>query len=197
MLAFHGIFGAYGFWLPNDPRGSWSRWVGSWELYRYGPATKVNVRHSLAAKRHDRAQRMAVKESLRYEPVLYTGEQVWAIGKGFKQALRRHNMQYFACAIMPDHVHVVLRCTSILPGQAIGKLKRAAGDALLESDVHPLSSQVRAGQRPPLCFARRAWKVYLDTGDDLRRSIAYVIQNPVKEGLPLQRWSFVEAPRIG
>jgi hypothetical protein len=29
ILAFHAIFGAYGFWLPNDPRGSWSDFVGS------------------------------------------------------------------------------------------------------------------------------------------------------------------------
>lgn len=28
MLGAHVIFGAYGFWLPNDPRGSWSEFVG-------------------------------------------------------------------------------------------------------------------------------------------------------------------------
>ena len=46
IRASHVIFSAYGFWLPNDPRGSWSDFVGSWELQRFGPATKVNVRHS-------------------------------------------------------------------------------------------------------------------------------------------------------
>ena len=30
ILGFHVVFGAYGFWLPNDPRGSWSDFVGSW-----------------------------------------------------------------------------------------------------------------------------------------------------------------------
>ncbi len=44
-LAYHVIFGTYGFWLPNDPRGSWSTFVGSWELYRFGKATKVTDRH--------------------------------------------------------------------------------------------------------------------------------------------------------
>lgn len=29
VLAYHVIFGAYGFWLPNDPRGSWSKFVAS------------------------------------------------------------------------------------------------------------------------------------------------------------------------
>lgn len=32
VLGFHVIFSAYGFWLPNDPRGSWSDWVRKWEL---------------------------------------------------------------------------------------------------------------------------------------------------------------------
>jgi hypothetical protein len=34
------IWGTYGFWLPNDPRDSWSDFVGSWELVRFGKATK-------------------------------------------------------------------------------------------------------------------------------------------------------------
>jgi hypothetical protein len=29
VLAYHVVLGAYGFWLPNDPRGSWSDFVGS------------------------------------------------------------------------------------------------------------------------------------------------------------------------
>src|SRR5438034_5148372 len=36
VLASHGIFTAYGFWLPNDPRGSWSDFVRSWELFLAG-----------------------------------------------------------------------------------------------------------------------------------------------------------------
>ena len=40
VYASHVIFCAYGFWLPNDPRGSWSDFVGSWELLRFGRATQ-------------------------------------------------------------------------------------------------------------------------------------------------------------
>ena len=196
MLAFHAIFGAYGFWLPNDPRGSWSQWVGSWELFRYGPATKVNVRHSLASKQHDRLQRLEAKKALNHKPIRFTGEQAAAVAQGFSQAMERHRYECYACAILPENVHMVLNSDSMSPGQAIGKLKRSAGDMLIEKSLHPFASTVEPGTRPPLCFARRAWKVYLDTEDDLRRSIAYVIQNPVKDGLPVQAWSFVRAPRI-
>jgi hypothetical protein len=54
VLAYHGLFCAYGSWLPNDPRGSWSDFVASWELFRAGgPATKTLARHSLANVPHD------------------------------------------------------------------------------------------------------------------------------------------------
>ena len=46
VLAAHVIFTAYGFWLPNDPRGSWSDFVASWELLKFGRATKVTTRAS-------------------------------------------------------------------------------------------------------------------------------------------------------
>src|SRR5882757_6425768 len=53
IIGYHVIFSTYGFWLPNDPRGSWSEFVGSWELFRHGRATKVAVTRSVAHRRHD------------------------------------------------------------------------------------------------------------------------------------------------
>ena len=80
ILGSHVIFGTYGFWLPNDPRGSWSDFVGSWELFRYGPATKTDVTHSVAHAEHDIQQRLAAKKALKYPPVQFTGivqKRVW------------------------------------------------------------------------------------------------------------------------
>src|SRR5581483_11392251 len=57
ILAFHSIFSMYGFWLPNDPRGSGSDYIASWELFRFGPATKTNSRRSVAGVPHDVAKR--------------------------------------------------------------------------------------------------------------------------------------------
>jgi REP element-mobilizing transposase RayT len=197
MIAFHGIFGAYGFWLPNDPRGSWSQWVGSWDLFRYGRANPVNARHSLAHVEHDRRARIEAKQALRFQPVTFTGEQALAIARGFATALELHGMQCYACAILPQHIHVVICCESMSPGQALGKLKRCAGDELIRRSVHPFQDQItRESKRPPMCFARRAWKVFLDREEDVRRSIAYVLLNPIKEGLCEQRWSFVTTPRF-
>ena len=108
ILGFHSIFGAYGFWLPNDPRGSWSEYVSNYELYRYGPATKVTVRHSVAHAPHDRLARLAAKETLKHPPVHLTGRQALAAANGFRRACTESGYVFHACAILPDHVHLVI-----------------------------------------------------------------------------------------
>jgi hypothetical protein len=87
--AYHVIFGAYGFWLPNDPRGSWSDFIGSWELFRFGPATTIEVRQSVARQPHDREARLTAKEALNRPAVQFTGIQARAVGRGFATSSRR------------------------------------------------------------------------------------------------------------
>src|SRR5688500_8195914 len=100
IVGYHLIFGAYGFWLPNDPRGSWSDFVGSWELYRYGgPATKTSETRSLANVPHDHAARIAAKRALLRPAVQFTGLQARAVVGGFA-----------------DYVHLV---TGLLPIPAL------------------------------------------------------------------------------
>jgi len=66
MLAFHAIFSTYGFWLPNDPRGSGSKFVGSAAIFRAGgKATKVSTNRSVASRPHDRSLRKAASGHLR------------------------------------------------------------------------------------------------------------------------------------
>ena len=75
ILGFHAIISAYGIWLPNEPPGSWSDFVSSWELYQYGPATKVDTHRSVAKRPYDRKLKRAMQSALKYDPVLFTGEQ--------------------------------------------------------------------------------------------------------------------------
>src|SRR5262245_6818881 len=64
IVAYHVIFSTYGFWLPNDPRGSGSSAVWAKHLRRFGPPTKVETRRSVAGVKHDRERRLAAKASL-------------------------------------------------------------------------------------------------------------------------------------
>ena len=43
VLAYHLIMTAYGFWLPNEPRGSWSEVCGAVGTPPVRPATKVDT----------------------------------------------------------------------------------------------------------------------------------------------------------
>ena len=45
---YHVILPHYGFWLPNDPRGSWSLFVASWELAKFGKTTRHLEQRTLA-----------------------------------------------------------------------------------------------------------------------------------------------------
>ena len=191
MLAYHAIFTAYGFWLPNDPRGSWSQWVASWELFRYGgPATTVATRRSVAGARHNAAQRVAVKQALKRPPVLFTGAQGLAISRGFVTAIRKSGHSLLGCAILPDHVHVVVRASRHNPRRVIGHLKREAALQLAAEDLHPFERASKG--RLPSCWAEGGWCVYLDDEVEVRRAIRYAERNPEKEGKRRQRWSFVE-----
>jgi REP element-mobilizing transposase RayT len=191
MLAHHVIFGAYGFWLPNDPRGSWSTFVGSWELYRYGPATKTSERRSVAAARHDVAARLAAKRSLKYPPVVFDGPQALSVASGFGEHAKNAAMMIHACAVLPDHVHMVIAHTRFEAKVVVNQLKGAATKRLMTDERHPLAKFATPGERPPKAFARGQWIVHLDTPADIRRAIRYVEDNPVKENLPPQRWRFV------
>ena len=195
VIASHVIFGAYGFWLPNDPRGSWSTFVGSWELYRYGgPATKVSTRRSVAATPHDRAARLAVKERLKYPPVRFSEEQRTAIGDGFGRFAGKNGLRIFACAILAEHVHLVIARHTYHVEQAVVLLKGEASRMLSERNIHPMAKFPRRKERLATCWARGEWKVFLNDAADLKRAIAYVEGNPAKEGLRSQTWPFVSEP---
>ena len=187
MLASHVIFGAYGFWLPNDQRGSWSDFVGSWELFRYGRATKTSETRSLAGRPHDHHRRLAANSALRRDAVVFNEAQIRAVAAGFADYAERSAVKVAACAILRDHVHLVLVRHRLAPEQLAIQFKGAATRKLVELGLHPFP----ADGRPPKCFARGEWKVFLDTEEDVWRAIRYVEENPLKEGLPSQDWEFV------
>jgi len=192
VIAYHIIFTMYGFWLPNDPRGSWSEFVRSWELYRAaGKATKVDARRSVAGLEYDSAARRKAKENLKYPPVLLDGVQARAVARGFARAVQQGGYQILACAIMPDHVHIVLRRDSRTAEAVVPHRKRAASRQLREGSVHPMAAHTTDEDKLPSPWARKQWTVFLNTDDDIRRAVDYVNCNPEREGLKPQHWNFV------
>ncbi len=191
ILGYHFIFSAYGFWLPNDPRGSWSDVVREFELRKYGPATKVNTTRSVAANSHDHALRLAAKKALRYPPVRFTGQQAVLIARGFGDAQAQHAYVIHALGILPDHVHLV----TLNHGNDIDKfaahLKAKATSRLNAHGAHPLAEHISTSGRIHSPWSRNYWCPFIYDVEHYLKAIAYVEQNPVKAGLRPQRWSIV------
>jgi len=191
VIAGHIIIGCYGFWLPNEQRGSWSDFVRSYELYQFGGATKVDTRRSVADQPHDRNRRQTMRTALKYPPVRFTGEQAACVARGFRKQTETSGYTLWACAIMPTHTHLVVARHRYKLEQVANLIKGAATRQLNAENLHPLADHRNWKDRPPSPWCQKPWVVFLDTDDDVVRSIDYVENNPLKHGLRRQCWSFV------
>jgi REP element-mobilizing transposase RayT len=192
VIAYHLIFTTYGFWLPNDPRGSWSNLVRSLDLYRAaGPATKVSTHRSLAAVPHNRSARLEAKAALHYPPVTFSPPQIAAVGEGFAASVARSRFIIHACSILPTHVHAVVKRHVYDIETVMNQLKGQASTALTRANLHPFQNTLLPGGKRHSPWAEEGWDVYLNNEAAIRRSMAYVENNPVKEGLAPQHWPFI------
>jgi REP element-mobilizing transposase RayT len=191
VIAFHLIISAYGFWVPNDPRGSWSDFVGSWELLKFGPATKVNDRRSYAHDPHDVAMRREAKRFLKFPPVRFNDAHRESIAQGFGRACCDGAYRCFACCIGFDHAHLVIETHPRGIPVIAGHLKAVATRELTERGVHPLDEFIGKRGTLPTPWSEGCWKVFIDEPAQLNAAIRYVAHHPIKESLSRQQWDFV------
>ena len=189
--AYHVIRGTYGFWLPNDPRGSWSDFVASWELARFGKATFGLERQAVDVRQWE-AWRAAAIEALRFAPVVMTGMQARAAGTGIGTEVRKSGLTIWACSILPEHVHMVVARHRYKVEQVCNLLKGEATKQLKADACHPQArfADVKTGKLPSM-WGEGQWKVFLDSEEAIEAAVRYVEENPVKEGKQPQHWSFV------
>ena len=189
---YHIILPFYGFWLPNDPRGSWSDFVWKWELARFGRAAKDLGRRTFdQLTPHEIQQQTDARAVLNYSPVSLTGTQALSVAKGFAFRVLRSSYTVWACAILPEHVHVVLARHTYPVEQMAKLLKASATYHLRHEKQHPF--QPDSPDTKPLrsVWAESQWKVYLNNEEHIETAIRYVEENPGREGKPCQTWSFV------
>jgi REP element-mobilizing transposase RayT len=186
---YHLIITNYGTWLPNDPRGSWTDFVAAWELFRAGSARRTSRSGSLHDGRHVILQRSRIQKALRNSPVQWTGQQALDVANGFAKCAHKYSLTIWACAILPEHTHLVLARTGKSCEVMAGFLKAEATSELLRHDRHPFASESDKKPRSP--WSRRHWQSYLDNQAAIDTAIAYTTDNPIREGKARQRWSFI------
>jgi REP element-mobilizing transposase RayT len=182
VIAHHLVWTVYGAWLPNDPRGSMSRGIASDVLKELGELHYGRKRVQ-PASRVIRTFYEDARERLKYPLLTIEHQHLSTVACGFANQIAQSAYTCYACAIMSDHVHLLIRKHRDSAEIMIANLQRASHIALRERGIRDLVHPVWGGP---------GWKVFLDSPDDIRRTIHYIEQNPVKIGLPVQRWDFVK-----
>lgn len=186
VIGFHLVWTAYGWWLPNDPRGSWSREVRVPRIaelgeLHHGRKAVQPSRQELRAFHHDARAVLA-------HPVLaFTAEEVALLADSFRDTIRKRNYTCYACAIMPDHAHLLIRKHRDRAEQMVSELQDASRTAILAAGRWPLDH--------PVWGSRRGWIGFLWGRTDIERTIPYIEANPDERGLPRQTWDFVRPYR--
>jgi hypothetical protein len=91
---------------------------------------------------------------------------------------------------MPEHIHLLIRRHRDLPEAMIEAFQDDSRAAILALNSLGLKSAARGIDHP--VWGGPGWKVFLNTPFDMRRIVRYIENNPIKIGLPKQRWSFVK-----
>ena len=182
VIAHHLIWTAYGTWLPNDPRGSGSTSIACDVLKDLGELHFGRKRIQPAGW-EIRAFYDQAHQRLQHPVLPFTMTEIEEVACAFAEVCDVQRYTCYACAVMPDHVHLVVRKHKDQAEQMIEKLRVLSRKRLQEKSERFMAHPVWTGGG--------GWKVFLDHPDDVERTIRYVQKNPRQAQIPDQRWSFV------
>jgi len=181
VIGYHLIFTAYGWWLPNDPRGSTSHTIRDDIIANLGDLhhgrKRIQPNGSDIRSFYENARR-----TLKFELRTFSDDDRSLIACGFARAIRVHRYTCYGCVIMPDHVHLLIRKHRDTAEQMIAHLQDDSSAELINSGQHPEDHPIWGGP---------GWNVFLDTPRDVERTIAYIRDNPLPYRMPVQTWKFV------
>jgi REP element-mobilizing transposase RayT len=183
VIAYHLIWTAYGWWLPNDPRGSGSRVIRNELLAELGDLHYGRKRLQPTGREVGQFYHAAA-DLLKHPLLTFNKQQRALIADAFAVVIERERYTCYACAVMPDHVHILIRKHKHHAEELAERLQDASRQKL-----------IAAGYRAPthpVWIACPGWSVFLDHPQEVRRTIGYIEANPLKIGLPAHRWPFVQ-----
>src|SRR5207247_4239715 len=108
VIAYHLIWTAYGWWLPNDPRGSGSKTIDSDIIAELGELHQGRKRVQPPGRVVREFYEKAAK--VLKHPLLKLDEPARKVVAGaFEEVIRKERYTCYACAVMPDHIHILIR----------------------------------------------------------------------------------------
>ncbi len=182
VAGFHLIWTAYGWWLPNDPRGSSSHEIRVEQIADLGELhhgrKPVQPSSQEIREFYDQA-----RDVLKHPLLTFDDEDLAVIAASFAQVIAERRYTCYACALMPDHVHLLIRKHRDHAETMVENLQQASREQLIQAERRTPTHPVWGGP---------GWRVFLYTRQDLIRVIEYIRQNPIKAGRPAQHWGFVK-----
>jgi hypothetical protein len=182
VAGFHLIWTAYGWWLPNDPRGSSSHEIRVEQIADLGPLHQgrkaVQPPSRVIREFYDEARSVLKHPLLTFGP-----NDLTIIAGAFRKVILDQRYTCYGCSIMREHVHALIRKHKHHAETMIANLQAGSRAALIQAGRRSSDHPVWGGP---------GWKVFQYTQADMRRIVDYIRGNPRKHGLPDQIWDFVK-----
>ena len=175
IIAYHAIFTTYGTWLPNDPRGSYSKEIYNDQLRLLG-RIKYGRQNPIPSKEQLIKFWATAAPHISRPPFFFDDRTRSIVADAFCKVVQRLGIKVVACAIMNDHVHVLTLRSKYKAEYIVNQLKGAATRAL------------KLKQTP---WTRGCWKVFITDAEALLAAVKYIQANPACAGLPAQSWDFI------
>jgi REP element-mobilizing transposase RayT len=182
IIAHHIIWTCYGTWLPNDPRGSTSKTIRTDAIAELGERHHGRKRVQPLG-RDIRAFYEAARSVLRH-PLLTLDEAArQVVAQAIGEVIAAAKLTCWACVVMPDHVHILIRKHRLTFEEMMEEFKGASASALRAAGLFPMDH--------PVWTAHGGWSVFLDHPTDAHRTVGYIERNPDSYHLPRQSYPFV------
>lgn len=182
VAGFHLIWTAYGWWLPNDPRGSSSHEIRVEKIAELGELH--HGRKAVQPAGHEIRAFYAQAQTVLKHPLLTLAPADFTlVAESFARVIEARRYTCYACAIMPDHVHALIRKHRDHAEDMMVNLQEAGRQKLVDAGRRAADHPVWGGP---------GWKRFLYTQKDITGIVDYIRKNPIKAGLPAQQWPFVK-----
>jgi hypothetical protein len=150
VIGHHLIWTAYGWWLPNDPRGSSSHEIRVERIADLGELHhgRKAVQPSSAELRHFYEE---ARQVLKHELLTFDADQRVIIADAFAEVIAERPYTCYACAILAEHVHVLIR-----------KHRDKAEEMIEHPQARSRQRLIEAGKRLPEhpVWGGPGWKVF-------------------------------------
>jgi len=181
VIAYHIMFTGYAQWLPNDPRGSMSEELRSPEIQRLGEV-HLGRRDVQPTQDQLKAFYREAEQHLAHPVLWFEREHRDTIGRAFGTVIADERLTCYACAVLQNHVHVLIRKHRLKAEGIAHRLKTVSCDAMRTlsnvPDVHPV-------------WAQRTDTRYKDTTERVWICVDYINDNFRKHRIEVQEWDFV------